>query len=80
MRAKFGSMRATVQIGKQGVTRSIIEEIDAQLIAREYVKIKFSGLFLKDKAQKKLFEELADKTNSKIIHSIGFTLLLYRKK
>ncbi len=80
MRAKFGSMSAKVQVGKQGVIRSIIEEIDTQLRKNELVKIKFSSISLKDKDKKKLFQDVADKTNSKIIHSIGFALLLYRKK
>jgi len=80
MRAKFGSMNVTVQIGKQGVTRSIIEEIDSQLDKNGVVKIKFSGMVLKGKDKKELFQDVADKTNSKIIHSVGFALLLYRKK
>jgi len=69
-------LEATVKIGKQGLTSGIVEEIKKQLKKKKIVKVKFLGSFVSGKDKAGLFAELAMKTNSRILHKVGFTAVL----
>ena len=70
---------AFIQIGKSGITPSLIEEIKKQLNKKHKVKIKF--LPSSDRKNKKeLAQTLIKDTESKIIQQIGFTLVLEEKR
>ncbi len=71
-------LKATVQVGKNGVTEEIIQEIMAQLKKRKIVKIKFlknadRGDF-KEKAQ-----EIAERVNAELVEVRGFTFILRKR-
>ena len=63
-------------IGNNGVTPAIIEEIDRALNDHELIKVKLSA-GSKDERET-VAAELAQETNSTMIHSIGRTALLLR--
>ena len=66
-----------VRIGKSGLTENVIDEIKKQLKKNKVIKIKFLKTAITDK--KKLFAEIAEKTNSKIMKKVGFTIVLAKK-
>ena len=71
-------LKATVQIGKSGITPEIIEEIKMQLKKRKVVKIKF----LKN-ADRRNFKEkaefIAKRANAELVEIRGFTMVLRKK-
>lgn len=79
-RAKLRSIAMNVQplthIGKNGVTDTLVDQLDKQLEAKELVKI----MVLKnaDFSAKDVAEELAQSTNSEVIQVLGQKITLYR--
>ncbi len=68
-------IKATVQIGKKGITEDVIEEIKAQLKKRRIVKIKF--LKNSDREDFKMrIESVASQINAEIVEIKGFTAML----
>ena len=65
-------------VGKAGVTDTLIETIDKYLEAHKIVKIR--SLTAEDKAMLREQSDLiSQKTHSQIVDSKGFTFVLYRK-
>ena len=69
-------LKPIVMIGNNGVTPAIIEEIDRALNDHELIKVKLSA-GSKDERET-VAAELAQETNSTMIHSIGRMALLLR--
>lgn len=78
-KSKAKMLPAIMQIGKSGLTESVIEEVKAQLKNKKLIKVRFLGSAIKNKDQKELFNELAQKTKSEIIYKVGFVVVLYKK-
>jgi len=76
----YQQMRITVQVGKAGVTSSIVNEIKKQLKTRQKVKIKLLKGSLEGKDKKELFKELLIKTQAKLVHKVGFVIVLEKEK
>jgi RNA-binding protein len=69
------SLEACVLIGKNGITKEIISEINKSLLSHELIKIKFN----QGKEEKKeLISEILDQTDSLHVSTSGNTALLYR--
>ncbi len=68
-----------LRIGKSGVTEGIIKEIIEQLKQKKLIKIKFLKAVLGDKSRKEFAKEIAEKTESELIHQVGFVIVLYKK-
>ncbi len=71
--------KAKVRIGKNGITSSIISEIDKQLALNELIKIRFLNNFLTENLDNDI-AKLAKETKSQLLDKSGKTMLLYRKK
>jgi len=69
--------KATANIGKKGLTPSLIKHIDQQLEKKELVKIKFLSNYFSDNLDLDI-KVLTDKTKSKLIEKRGKTIILYR--
>ena len=70
------NVATTVQIGKNGITESVIGEIDRSLEDHELVKIGVLRSVLQ--SAKSLIAELAEKTSSEPVQAIGNKVVLYR--
>jgi RNA-binding protein len=70
-------LKPVVQIGKKGLTVSLITAVDNALESHELIKIKF--LEYKDDKDK-LSIQISDNTSSEIICIIGNIVILYREK
>jgi len=65
-----------VQVGKNGVTDSVLFSLNEALDAREIVKIKVLKNSLDD--TKNVAQELSEKTNSELVQVVGRNIILYK--
>jgi len=79
LKTKAMNLEPIINVGKAGLTDSVIEEIKVQLKKRKLIKIKFLKSAIENKDKKQLAQELAEKTESNIIHKVGFVVVLYKK-
>ncbi len=79
LRAKSKTIEPVLRIGKNGLTEGMINEIKLQLKKRKLIKIKLLKSFVQDKDKKLLVQEIAHSTNSEIIESVGFILVLHKQ-
>lgn len=81
-RAKLRSMASTepaiVQVGKGGITESVIRSASEALEARELVKM--SVLANSGYTSREAAEEIAGKTGAEVVAAIGSKFVLYRKR
>ena len=70
------NLSATVQIGKNGLTESVIEQINTSLEDHELVKI--GVLKTADVTAKTVIAEVAEVTGSEPVQAIGNKIVLYR--
>ena len=68
-------LNALVQVGGAGVTENQIAQISRLLEEHELIKVKFNEF--KDE-KRELSNEIAQKTDSKMVRLIGNVLILYR--
>lgn len=70
-------LNPSMQIGKEGLTESIIVELDQQLESKELIKL--SVLDNSPVIVEEIVEEILNKTNSEFVQMIGSKLIIYRK-
>ncbi len=75
--------RADVNVGKQGLTESVLKEIDRRLNSDGIVKVRIlkTALAVEGIDDRKRFAEvLAQKLGADAIEVRGYTVVLYRKR
>ena len=76
-KAQAQRLKATLKIGKEGISPKFLAALDEALKHHELVKVKFDDF----KDQKKaLSPQLAEKTSSHLITRVGNVVVLYRPK
>ncbi|MFC1486658.1 YhbY family RNA-binding protein [Thermoproteota archaeon] len=70
----------TVNIGKEGVTAQIVNEIAKQLDSREMIKAKILKTALKEIETKDIAVKIAKQTESELVDVRGHTFLLFKRK
>ena len=71
--------KVTLRIGRAGLTDAMFEELDAQLRSRKVVKVKMNkGLVEERGDRRKLFEEIAERTNAKLVDARGNVAIYWR--
>lgn len=76
-KAQAQRMKATLEVGKEGVSPKFLAALDDALKRQELVKVKF-GQFKEEK--KELSPQLAEKSGSQLITRVGNVVVLYRPK
>jgi RNA-binding protein len=77
LKAKAQRMKATLKIGKEGISSQFLAALDDALKHHELVKVKFDDF----KEQKKeLTPQLAEKSGSHLVTRVGNVVVLYRPK
>ena len=76
LRALASQIDATTIIGKEGLTETVLAQIDRELFARELVKV--SILEGAELTAKECLKEAAEKLNATEVCSIGRKFVLYR--
>ena len=76
LRSKSHSLKPTVLIGKNKITKGVILSINKAFNANELIKIKFCDY--KDQKEN-LTNKIILNTNSQLIGTIGHIIILYRQ-
>ena len=71
------NLNPSLQIGKTGLTESIIDELEVQLEHKELVKI--SVLENSPVLVGEIIDEILEKTKADFVQSIGSKLIIYRE-
>ncbi len=77
LRAIANKEDTILQVGKGGISDTLIQQVDDALTARELIKLRAlenAPVLAREAAQ-----ELAEKTNSDVVQVIGTRFVLYRK-
>ena len=69
-----------IQIGKNGVTESSIDEIKKVLVTRELLKIRILASAYEANAKEEMIKKILAGTASEKVDAIGSILVLYRRK
>jgi len=78
LRARGHALHAVVQVGKEGISETVVQEASDQLEAHELIKIRVGGSATM--SRKEVASELSQKTSSEVAQILGKTILLYRKR
>lgn len=77
LKAQAQRLKATLKVGKEGLSPQFLSALDDALKHHELVKVKFDDF----KEQKKeLSPQLAEKTGSHLVTRVGNVVVLYRAK
>lgn len=75
LRGEAHSLRALVQVGRAGLTDTVIEQVDAELARHELIKVRLDA----EREQRgELVEQIAAATGAAIAGEIGRVAILYR--
>jgi RNA-binding protein len=77
LKAQAQKLKATLKIGKEGISPQFLTALDEVLKHHQLVKVKFEDF----KEQKKeLTPQLAEKSGSHLVTRVGNVVVLYRPK
>ena len=80
LKTKAASVKPSVQIGKNGLSREMTEEIKKQLKKHGLIKVRILRSALAEKDRKTLAEEMASNTGARLVSLVGNIAVLYRSK
>ncbi|AKB53202.1 YhbY family RNA-binding protein [Methanosarcina barkeri] len=78
LKAEANQLSPILNVGKNGVTDTLIEELNKQIKANRLVKVKVLKSAEEGKDLKVIAEEIAAATRSTVIEVRGRTVVLYR--
>lgn len=78
LKAEANQITPILNIGKNGVTDTLIEELNKQMKAKRLVKVRVLKSAEEGKDIKTIAEEIAKATRSTLIEVRGRTVVLYR--
>ncbi|RJU84465.1 MAG: ribosome assembly protein YhbY [Candidatus Poseidoniales archaeon] len=79
--AKSNDLLVSVRIGKEGVTDSLIKELDTQLKSKNIIKLKANRHILGSSEERKnVFSGIANSTNSFLVFHRGNVAVYWRPK
>ena len=77
LKAQAQRLKATLKVGKEGLSPQFLAALDGVLKHHELVKVKFDEF--KDQ-KKELAPQLAEKSRSQLVTRVGNVVVLYRPK
>ncbi|HEV7137596.1 MAG TPA: ribosome assembly RNA-binding protein YhbY [Steroidobacteraceae bacterium] len=78
LRGLAHELQPVVRLGSAGLTDAVVREADRALTDHELIKVKAPGG--DREARDAIFEELARRTDSSLVHRIGNVAVLYRPR
>jgi len=74
LRGLAHKLEPVVQVGQTGISDAVVEQVEAQLLAHELIKIR-----MREPSDKKaMAQELADRAQAILCGLVGHTVVLYR--
>jgi RNA-binding protein len=80
MSKKGKTLKPIIQIGKSGLTDSMVEHLKTLLKKRKVIKVKLLRSYIEGKDKKEVFNEIASKADAILVDTIGFVLVLGKKE
>lgn len=77
LRSKAHHLQPVFQIGKNGLTDSVIEQIEEALEARELIKVNILQNCMEDKTE--MAESLSERQGLEVVQVIGNIFVLYKE-
>ena len=78
LKSEANQINPILNIGKNGVTETLIEELNKQMKVNRLVKVRILKSAEEEKDVKAIAEEIATATRSTLIEVRGRTVVLYR--
>ncbi|HOW15093.1 MAG: YhbY family RNA-binding protein [Methanosarcina sp.] len=78
LKSDASKISPVLNVGKNGITETLIEELNKQIKANRLVKVKVLKSAEEGKDLKTIADELAEATRSTLIDVRGRTVVLYR--
>jgi len=79
LKKKAAALEPIVRIGKSGLSGTVVGEIKKQIEQKKLIKVKMLRSFVGAGDKKKLAAEIAEKTGSTLVHSVGLIAVLAKK-
>ena len=79
LRGMAARMEAATHVGKNGVTDSLVEEINRQLKDNKLIKVKVLKSALDTVSREEIASQLVAKTGSELIEIKGNTVVLFKR-
>ncbi len=79
LKAQSHHLEPAVQVGKAGITESILEEIKVQLKRKKLIKVKLVKT-AEDSSNKSLARSLAQQLDATLVREVGHTIVLYKER
>lgn len=76
MSTESQSSPLTLQIGKRGLSKEVLQEIVRQIRKRKMIKIRVLKSALKQESLKSLVSEIISQTNSRAVSQVGNTVVI----
>jgi RNA-binding protein len=77
LKARAQRMKASLKIGKEGLSPQFLAALDQDLAQHELVKVKFDDF---KERKKELAPQVAEKTGSHLVTRVGNIVVLFRPK
>lgn len=77
LRAKANQIKAIFQVGKDGINKNMVKQIDETLEKRELIKVSVLQNCFQNKHD--VAEKIADETNANVVQIIGNNIVLYKE-
>ena len=78
LKSQAVQLKPIINIGKNGITDALVEELAKQIKANRLVKVKMLKSAAPDGDIKALAQQLADTTRTTLVEVRGSTVVLYR--
>lgn len=79
LRKKARTLKPIINIGKNGLTEGLLQEIDRMLKKKKLIKIKINRSALDAKEKKEIAKDILIKTKAELVDFVGFNITLYKK-
>ena len=78
LKAKAHHLNPSVQVGKEGITDAVREEITTQVKRKRMIKVRLLAV-AKDEPIKEIGQKLAESCGAVLVQCIGNTITLHKK-
>lgn len=76
---RSGTMKPTIWIGKNGVTKTLIKQVVAQLKAKKIVKLKVQRPMAESESMQDIVGKILKASNSSLVSIRGRTFTIYKE-
>jgi RNA-binding protein len=77
LKAHAHSLKPVIMLGQNGLTESVLDEIEQALSHHELIKIKVSASSREEK--KEYIQKIAEMTQSELVQAIGYVAVFFRE-